>query len=388
MNRNKTTYFVYLTVFLAEFSFFFCLPLLGISPELSAANVAACLAGAVMLESLFMLLCTGYLERFSRKKLIFISLLLRSFAFLSIYVSLSLPSWLLFFLLISVSKSISKPFLREILAESLSGSQLKKAMNTYSLFQNSAVFVAPSLAALAIKIDFIDEVLLLVIVSGCFMTLAAYSINYSHPDNCKPSSASPLSSLGYAFRGTMAKDVRRILLTSFFCYLIMGVFITSTTLIGKINPELREYSGLFFSIVGITICLWQGIFVKLKPFSAKWISRIIFTGGALSSAYLLGSVYLAIIALIAYSIYESVIIPEIYYKASNIHSQIPSGVLFSYIIVMSNAGSAFGSWITGYAITNIEEYIPLFVFTTVLSSAMISFICLKTSNTKEVQCQS
>lgn len=304
MNTNKTTYFIYLAVFLAEFSFFFSLPLPGRAPDISASNAAACLAGSVMLESIFMLTTTGYLERFSRRKLIFVSQLLRSGAFLAIYVSLSLPSWLLFFFLISVSRSISKPFLREVLAESLSGSHLKKAMNTFSLWQNSAVFVAPTLASAALRYDFIGAVLLLLIVSGGILALAALSINYTYPANCKSSSGSPLASMCHAFRGIMAREIQRILLSSFFCYLIMGVFITATTLLGKINPEMREYSGLFFSVVGITICLWQGIVAKLTPCSDKCSSHIILVAGALSSAYLPGSVYIAIIALIAYSIYE------------------------------------------------------------------------------------
>ncbi|MCS1352611.1 MFS transporter [Mechercharimyces sp. CAU 1602] len=385
MSSYKTTYFIYLAVFLAEFSFFFSLPLLGMSPDISAASVGTCLAGAIILESLLMFTTTGYLEYFSRRKLIFVSFLLRSLAFLSIYMSLSLLSWLMFFLLISVSKSISKPFLREILAESLSGTHLKKAMNTFSLSQNIAVFIAPSLAALALKYNFMNEVILLVILSSSAMAIAALTINHTLSRNkSNPTFASPLVGLLYAFRGNMAKEVQSILLASFFCFLIMGIFITSTTLLGKISPELEGYSGFFFSIVGVTICLWQGVVAKLKTFNERWISRFIVICGAFSSIYLLGSVYIAVIALVAYSIYESVIIPEIYVKASGINSEIPSGVLFSYIVILSNAGSAFGSWITGVAIENIPEHVPSFIFIAVFSAAIASFIFLKRVITKEV----
>ncbi|MDC9580526.1 MFS transporter [Xenorhabdus sp. PR6a] len=188
MNNIKTTYFVYVAVFLSEFSFFFSLPLLGKSPDLSASSVAACLAGAIILESILMLVTTGYLERISRRKLIFSSLALRSIAFLAILLSLSLYSWILFFVLISVSKSISKPFLREILAGNLSGESLKKAMNTFSLFQNSAVFVAPSLAAIALNYDLINHVILMVIISGIAMALMALTINYTSSSNKKSGS--------------------------------------------------------------------------------------------------------------------------------------------------------------------------------------------------------
>lgn len=335
-----------------------------------------------------MLISTGYLELLSRRKLIFTSLALRSVAFLAILLSLSLYSWLMFFLLISVSKSISKPFLREILAGNLSGESLKKAMNTYSLFQNSAVFVAPSLAAIALTYGIINYVILLVIISGIVMATMALTINYATPSNKKSGSGSPFVSLGYIFRGGMAGAVQRILLASFFCFLIMGVFITSTTLLGKINPELRNYSGVFFSVVGATICLWQGGAAKLSFIRDKWTSHLIVAGGVIASLYLTGSLYIAVAALIAYSIYESVIIPEIYVVASGIHSTIPSGVLFSYIVVMSNIGSAFGSWITGLAITYFNDYVPMLIFIAVFLSSIFSFILLKTTHHKEVQCQS
>ncbi|MDC9580527.1 hypothetical protein PSI15_02890 [Xenorhabdus sp. PR6a] len=185
----------------------------------------------------------------------------------------------------------------------------------------------------------------------------------------------------------MAGAVQRILLASFFCFLIMGIFITSTTLLGKIKPELSNYSGIFFSVVGATICLWQGGAAKLNVFKTKWTSHLIVTCGAIGSLYLTGSLYIAIAALIAYSIYESVIIPEIYVVASAIHSPIPPGVLFSYIVVMSNMGSAFGSWITGLAITYLNDYVPMLIFISVFFSSVLSFILLKATYRKEVQCQ-
>lgn len=386
MHSNKTTYFIFLTVFLAEFSFFFALPLMGKTPGLSASSMATCLAGAVILESLLMLTSTGYLERFSRRTLICTSLLLRSGAFMTIFLSLSLPAWLFFFFLIALSKSISKPFLREVLAENLSGPQLKKALYTFSLCQNSAVFVAPMLAVAAMKFSFTEAVLLTLVVSGIVMAVTALPLIYAFPSG-RPSTSSPLVGMRLAFQGVAAsRGIQRILLSSFFCFLIMGIFITATTLLDKINPDMGAYSGLFFSVVGVTICLWQGGVAKLTALSDRYSAQIIMIGGVLSSAYLLGSVYIAIIALVAYSLYESVIIPEIYFKATHIPSGIPTSVLFSYILIASNAGEAFGSWLTGLAITHMAEHVPLFILFTVLSSAIISFLCLKTADRKEVPC--
>lgn len=220
------------------------------------------------------------------------------------------------------------------------------------------------------------------------MAIMALTINYATPSNKKSGSGSPFVSLGYVFSGGMARAVQRILMASFFCFLIMGVFITSTTLLGKINPEFSNYSGLFFSVVGATICLWQGGATKLSFIRDKWASHLIVAGGVIASLYLTGSLYIAIAALIAYSIYESVIIPEIYVVATGIHSAIPSGVLFSYIVVMSNIGSAFGSWITGLAITYLNDYVPMLIFIAVFLSSIFSFILLKITHHKDVQCQS
>ncbi|EBK6654236.1 MFS transporter, partial [Salmonella enterica] len=74
-------------------------------------------------------------------------------------------------------------------------------------------------------------------------------------------------------------------------------------------------------------------------------------------------------------------------KATHIPSGISASVLFSYILIVSNAGEAFGSWLTGFAITHIPDYVPLFIFITVLSAALISFICLKKTSRKEAPCQ-
>lgn len=126
---------------------------------------------------------------------------------------------------------------------------------------------------------------------------------------------------------------------------------------------------------------------KLISFSDRRRTQIILVCGLLSSAYLLGSVYIALTALIAYSIYESVIIPELYYQATHIESGVSTSVLFSYILIVSNAGEAFGSWITGFAITHLADHVPLFTFIVVLSSVMISFICLTKDDRKESPCQ-
>ncbi|WP_375639770.1 MFS transporter [Bartonella sp. MM55XZML] len=151
MGKNKITFFIYSTVFLSEFSFFFVLHLLGNSSLITAANVAFYLAGSVILESILMVTITGLLERFSRKLLMATAFILRSSAFVCIILSLTPSAWLIFFTLMAFSKAISKPFLREILSEHLNKNALKRALTLYSFFQNAAVVIAPLVATSAIK---------------------------------------------------------------------------------------------------------------------------------------------------------------------------------------------------------------------------------------------
>lgn len=381
----KTENFVYLATFLAELSFFFILPLLGKSPQLSVSNVAACLSGSVILESILLLTTTAWLERFSRRRIITISFLLRSLAFLAIYLSFSLYAWLLFFFLNTISKSISKVFLREILAEKLSGAAFKKSLYIFSLCQNCAVFVAPILAVLALKYDYINLVLILLIIVSICMALKAPSVIYTYPTKKNSSMRFSKNNLRHIFYDIWTNaDVRHILLSAFCCFLIMGLFITATTLLDKINPALSGYSGLFFSVVGISICVWQGAVIKLTSFINKYGLQLILLCGLLSATYLIGSIYVAIIALIAYSIYESLLIPELYFKTNHIESNISTTMLFSYLLITANLGQAFGSWLTGLIINHFITQAHLLLFIIIFCATFISFICLKATNHEKI----
>lgn len=387
MTVNKIKSFIYLSVFITEFSFFFALPLLGNSLGVSANDVAACLAGSVMIENVLMITATGFLERYSRRSLISVSLLLRCLAFLTVIISTSLYYWLFFFFLISVSKSISKPFLREMLSDSVDTHLLKKALYTYSFCQNSAVFIAPTLAMLALKYNFTITVLLSLFFLGACLIFIAWKVIYNYPSCRKDDTRLPL--ITTSFRTVInSRSITRLLISSFFCFTIMGVFITATTLLGKINVDMGKYSGIFFSVVGISICIWQVVIARNINFSGKISLYLILLSGITSSLYLISTVYIAVIALIFYSIYESAIIPEIFYKAGKINTTVSTGVIFSYILVTSNLGEAFGSWLTGLAISHVNDHVPIFIFFLVFFSTLLSFSCLiKVNNKEDIQCQ-
>lgn len=363
---------------MAELSFFFALPILGKSPDLSASNVAACLAAAVILESILLITTTSWLEKFSRKKIIAISLILRIGAFLAIYIALSLTAWVVFFILTTISKSISKPFLREILVETMPNNELKKALYTFSLFQNAAVFLAPILAVIALSSNTVNLSIILLIIICIIMTIITPAIIYDYPSKKNLATSLPAEGAINALRGIWKnKNILLILLSSFACYLIMGLFITATTLLDKINPEMGEYSGLFFSVVGISICICQSILVKLSAANKQSSYTVIYISGIISASFLLGSVYIAIIALIAYSIYESMIIPEMYFKANHITSDISTTVIFSYIIIAANLGQAFGSWLTGFLINNFLQHFAILLAIAIAFCVWVSVFSVK-----------
>ncbi|WP_246054765.1 MFS transporter [Bartonella massiliensis] len=181
MSKNKITFFIYSTVFLSEFSYFFVLPILGNSSFLTAANVAFYLARSVILESILMVTTTGFLERFSRKLFMAIAFILRSSAFLCVILSTTPSAWLAFFTLTAFSKAISKPFLREILSEHLDGSTLKRALTLYSFFQNAVVVIAPLVATIAIKCNASAFLMAFFAIIGLYLYFVSIKIVYNYP---------------------------------------------------------------------------------------------------------------------------------------------------------------------------------------------------------------
>ncbi|UNE53812.1 MFS transporter [Bartonella machadoae] len=377
--KNKITFFIYGAVFLSEFSFFFVLPLLGISPLITAANVAFYLAGSVILESILMVTTTKLFEKYSRKLLMASAFILRSAAFLFITLSAMPSAWLSFFTLTALSKAIAKPFLREILTEHLNGKTLKRALTLYSFFQNAAVFIAPLVATITIKYNVSVFVLFFFAVIGLYFCFLSIKIVYNYPQkktSLEKDKKTPTAFLSSCKKIISNRSLRYLLITALLCSSIMGIFLTTTTLLSKFDSNLAPYSGLFFSTVGISICLWQGIMNKHLTLSDKTTFYLIWLTGSLASFYLIGGVSTAMIALIAYSVYESVIIPEIYYNAGKTTAALSSSVIFSYILVVSNIGQAAGSWMSGWIISHFNSHVSLIFFMITIASTFASSMCL------------
>ncbi|WP_409360930.1 MFS transporter [Bartonella heixiaziensis] len=390
MGKNKITFFIYSAVFLSEFSFFFVLPLLGKSTLITAANVAFYLAGSVILESILMVTTTGLLERFSRKLLMATAFILRSTAFVCIILSLMPSAWLIFFTLMAFSKAISKPFLREILSEHLNGSTLKRALTLYSFFQNAAVVIAPLVATSAIKYNASVFLMAFFALIGLYLCVLSIQIVYHYPhktlslEKDKKTKKPFLSSLKTIIHN---RSIAYLLVTALLCAFLMGIFITTTTLLSKFDSTLAPYSGIFFSIVGISICIWQGVINKHLTLSDKATFYLLCFMGSFSSFFLMSGVFTAVPALVAYSVYESVMVPEIYYQAGKTTTSLSASVLFSYILVVSNIGQAIGSWTSGWIISHFNSHIALLFCMIVGASAFASCLCLmQTKKNKELQC--
>ncbi|USP02123.1 hypothetical protein [Bartonella taylorii] len=160
----------------------------------------------------------------------------------------------------------------------------------------------------------------------------------------------------------------------------MGIFITTTTLLSKFDRTLAPYSGIFFSIIGTSICIWQGVINKHLTISDKATFYLLCFMGDFSSFFLMGGVFTAVTTLIAYSVYESVIAPEIYYQAEKTTASLSSNVLFSYILVVSNIGQAISSWISGGIVSHFNSHIALLFGMIVGASA--SCLCLMQTKNK------
>ncbi|WP_273789631.1 MFS transporter [Bartonella sp. ML70XJBT] len=390
MCKNKITFFIYSAVFLSEFSFFFVLPLLGNSSLITAANVAFYLAGSVILESILMVTTTGLLERFSRKLLMATAFILRSTAFVCVILSLMPSAWFIFFTLMAFSKAISKPFLREILSEHLNGSALKRALTLYSFFQNAAVVIAPLVATSAIKYNASAFLMVFFALIGLYLCVLSLKIVYHYPhktsflEKDKKTKKPFLSSLKTIIHN---RSIAYLLITALLCALLMGIFITTTTLLSKFDSNLAPYSGIFFSIVGISICIWQGVINKHLTLSDKATFYLLCFMGGFSSFFLMGGIFTAVTALIAYSIYESVMVPEIYYQAGKTTTSLSSSVLFSYILVVSNIGQAIGSWTSGWIISHFNNHIAVLFGMIVGICAFASCLCLmQTKKNRDLQC--
>ena len=127
----------------------------------------------------------------------------------------------------------------------------------------------------------------------------------------------------------------------------MGVFITGVVSSREFMPNLEPYTGALFSTVGVVICIWQ--FLISRTTVGKTIARspsYLLYAVLISALFFLGDVVLSFFAIIAYGLFESIVIPLCYQKVQKYHSQ-----TFAVLLVLCNIGNAIGSFITGVVIS-------------------------------------
>ncbi|WP_072023225.1 MFS transporter [Photorhabdus australis] len=340
---------LYSLVFFFEFAFFCSLPILSSEKNLSAKAISGMLSFAVILECILMLTITNKLNTLSKGWIFLISCLLRAISFSFLILFSGLYSWLLFFSTLAISKAIAKPFTRDLLSEIIPKRKLKKAFYNYSFSQNAAIVLAPIAGAYFANNNYKNTFFTTIIIISLFFAFICFFTWKKKSKKIKiQNSITRPKNLG-------SSSFLFLLFSSFFSFSLMGIFITATTLANRINNFFNDYVGLFFTIVGLVVCLWQLIFSKLFDFSESIIKYTLILLSLISATYFSGGVTIAIIALIAYSIFEAIIIPEIYSTSSNIVNKEKSSMAFSLLLVMANIGEAVGSTSIGF-IVDLFDY--------------------------------
>jgi len=185
-----------------------------------------------------MLIFTGYPESFSSKAVTCVSLLLRSSRVYDNCLSLPLPPDCSSSPPHCYIRDDFKNLLREVLAETLSEYEVKKALYASLLCNNSAVFVAPMLDVAPNYFSFIETILLALIFASAGMVVAVLRLVYAFLSN-KAAAESLLTSIRATSQDIMINTcIRRLLLLSFFCFSNIVMFITATMLLDKINPDI------------------------------------------------------------------------------------------------------------------------------------------------------
>ncbi|MGI9878404.1 MFS transporter [Vibrio chagasii] len=348
---NPRSLFIYLYVFFNEFSFFMVLPHIAISSGANAFQIGSLFTYAVILESFLMIFLSGWIKTIKVGTLYLIAPLLFGLSYFSLIKLDGIEAFYMFFTIMSVAKSLGKPFSRTAL--SLVSTNKDRIFINISLVQNLAIVIAPLAGALTLGSE-----------SGIYTFMLASYIIFG------------VSSLIIFFRknnveikgndGPIFKGYKNIFTQStfrcfslglFFSYVAMGIFITGIVSSSLYLPDLTPHVGLFFSVVGITICFWQfylsktqlGSFISQSKFAI--LAMIVF-----SALFFVGKLPLAILSIIAYGMFESVLIPRCYKGSTERLADKYHNQAFAILLVLANFGEATGSFLTGVVINDFTSY--------------------------------
>lgn len=348
-SKSCKLYFIYIFVFFNEFCYFISLPIMSQSNLASPVSASGAFTLALMLESFLLLGLTNLLSKVPKSLIFSFSSFLKATAFAFLLFSTQILSWYLFLALLAVSKGISKPFTRTVLVEEVSNqnTKRKKAFNLLSFFQNIAIVSAPIVGTVITMYSLYTMVFAVIIIANMILFAVPFILWDRQKDK-----VTPIENIKVSMHLFKSHNYLRIFFCNILVFVLMGLFITSTVLLAKFNPQLDGYAGIFFSTVGISICFWQLCMSRLR-LSDKMIFIILMLTSFVSSLYFSGGLYIALLGLVFYSIFEAMILPEIYAATSSIIPIERVSLSFALLLVGANIGQAVGSMLTGIIIQQV-----------------------------------
>nr|WP_157600164.1 hypothetical protein [Saccharospirillum impatiens] len=293
-----------------------------------------------------MLSISTWLRSIRIKTLYLVAPLLMFSSFLLLKHVDSLLGYVLFFSIMSLAKAIGKPFSRTALNLVTPDSKKKRVFINISLAQNSAIVLAPLVGMLSIG----SENLIYNFMGLVYLAFALLSFFvYSQIDPLiKGNSESLIKGISSIFK---VDKFPSLTFGIFACYMIMGIFITGIVTSGQFIPAIENHIGILFSLVGVVICIWQ--FYLSKTRVGEYISNSFSTLLLIivfSSLFFLGNVYISFLSIMAYGLFESVVIPLFYRRSSDRLSAKYQSQAFSVLLISANVGEAIGAYATGWLI--------------------------------------
>lgn len=363
---NPRSLFIYLYMFFNEFSFFMVLPHLAESSGANAFQIGSLFTYAVILESFFMIVLSGWIKTIKVGKLYFIAPLLFGLSYLLLIELDGIESFFVFFTIMSVAKSLGKPFSRTAL--SLVSTNKDRVFINISLVQNLAIVIAPLTGALTLgsELEIYTFMLASYIVFGVSSLMIFFRKNNIE---IKGNDASIFKGYKHIFKQS---TFRCFSLGLFFSYAVMGIFITGIVSSSLYLPDLTPHVGIFFSVVGVTICFWQ--FYLSKTQLGNFISQsrfAILTMIVFSALFFVGNFPLAILSIIAYGMFESILIPSFYKGSAGELADKYHNQAFAILLVLANFGEAIGSFFTGVVINEFTSYARVILGCTVVFVGLV-----------------
>lgn len=371
---KKNIYQLLLSRAFAEFGasmYAIVLPLLVLELSSSLTDVGF-FYGIIKLPSILLLPMLGvYVEKTSRKKLIFLCYLFSFLLFATQLLLFSIPLMSILLLgiigiLINLSASVADVATRVIFSEIVPADQLEKYNGTKSIIDNSAIFIAPMLGTFLYGIFGIQIVVGLIVVFYSIAALGIYFLRYTPIMEKKTQNL-----LGEMKAGLQFVQSKKPILAFFFLATTLNFFVAPTEEI--INPGIliAKYGipttafgfSTTFNIIGV---LLAGIFIvrNQKINFQKYLSKLFIISSLIMIAigvfslllqnqnkYLYYSIFLILQVMLGFSVILVNVPLSAYFQ-----SHVPvafQGRFFAFFSFAANLSIPFGISYTGFLAQHI-----------------------------------